>query len=419
MPETIRFIHAADLHLDSPCTGISDMPDSLAEKLRKSTFTAFSNLIRTAIEQAVDFVVIAGDVFDSQEQSLKAQLAFRDGMVTLSKAGIRAFVVNGNHDPLQSWGREIVFPDTVTFFPGDAVVSHTVEKNGTEIATVSGISFARRAVTENLAVMFEAERPDIPSIAVLHCMIGTQEGHDPYAPAKLSDLTSRNFDYWALGHVHKQMTLNESHPTIVYSGNTQGRHMNEIGARGCLLGEIDDRRQCRLRFIPLDTIRFYRTTIDISSLSTFNALADEIISAGEEAVEDVDAVVRITLQGRTGLNRDLRNTTAIQELLENIRERVDGQIPEVWFESLRLETASPYNLDVLGEDKGIVGDILRLYEELESEDGILRKEFLSSLEEITSKWSGARYLSPLTSEDIKNCIDEARWQTLDNMLQDK
>ena len=240
-----RFLHAADLHLDSPFTGLAAAaPVEVAEMLRDATFGSWRRIVDLAIEQRVDFVLVAGDVFESANRTLLAQVRFRDGLVQLSDARIPSFVVTGNHDPLSGWEPSVAWPPLAYRFPAHEVTSVPVRRGGgeaePELARIHGISFHVRDVTENLALRFRRD-PGAPfSIGLLHANVGSNPAHAPYSPGSIDDLRAAGLDYWALGHIHKPAILSEGNPAIVYAGNSQGRDPIEADARGCMLVSVRD-----------------------------------------------------------------------------------------------------------------------------------------------------------------------------------
>lgn len=418
MSEPLRFIHCADIHLDCPLGGVSELPDELAAIAKNATFLAFDNLIGEAISRKVDFVVVAGDIYNSRDKSLRAQLAFRDGMKRLADAGIDAFIVHGNHDPLDGWTAKLTLPSSIYCFPGDTVHVKSYVKNGRVAARIYGISYPRRDVQENLAVQFKCDNDDCPAIAVLHCMVGSLTGHETYAPTTKEELLASGFDYWALGHVHTRVELHDGHPAIVYPGNIQGLHRNEAGERGCYMVEIDEARDCRLTFLPLDCLRFESLTIDISNTSTINEAEDIILESCREGVSPVDSIVTVELIGRTGLNRELRREAYASELLGQLRENLEADEPHVWIDSLRIRTRSFHDVASLTGRQDFISDVLSFYESLQHPESDGRRELLESLGELLSGWTGARYIQPMTDADLADLIDEARDRTLDDLLGD-
>ena len=113
---TIRFIHAADLHFDSPFKGMTGLPIDRLNSLRDSTFAAFTKLIEHALKTKPDFVLIVGDIYDGEDRSLRAQMKFREGMDKLDEAGIPVFISHGNHDHLGGRWTRFDLPPNVHVF---------------------------------------------------------------------------------------------------------------------------------------------------------------------------------------------------------------------------------------------------------------------------------------------------------------
>ncbi|MEZ5358584.1 MAG: DNA repair exonuclease [Candidatus Zixiibacteriota bacterium] len=418
MSEPLRFIHCADLHLDCPLGGLTELPDSLAQKARKATFSAFGKLIDEAIARAVDFVVIAGDIFNSKDKSLRAQLKFRDGMARLDEAGIEVFIVHGNHDPLDGWAAEIAMPPNVHRFGGDVVECVPFLRNGNEAARVYGISYPHQAVHDNLAAQFVLDNKNVPAIAVLHCLVGGTTGHERYAPTTKEELLASGFDYWALGHVHTKAVINDNHPAVVYPGNIQGLHRNEIGERGCYLVEMDESRGCRLEFISLDCLRYEHVTVDISDVSDLADVIENILVACRERISAVDSIVTVELAGRSILNRQLRRDSYMSVLLEQLREKLDAGNPLIRIESLRVRTVSVHDIDTLRGREDFIGGVLAVFDSLDDFASEGRQEFLSTLQETFSGWDGAAYVLMPDDDELPRLLDEARQRIIDELLEE-
>ena len=190
--KALSFVHTADLHLDSPFKGISEINSEISLQLTEATFVAFNKIIDLCIEKQVDFLLIIGDVYDGADRSLRAQLRFRDGLNKLSEAGIKAYVVHGNHDPLAGWSANLDWPENVHIFSGESVEKVSFEKDGKEIAQIYGISHRKRDIKTNLALEFPEKTGNPPfTIGMLHCNVGSDTGHEPYAPCMLEDLISK------------------------------------------------------------------------------------------------------------------------------------------------------------------------------------------------------------------------------------
>ena len=371
----LRFVHAADLHLDSPFKGIrNEAPSHVADALSRATFDAYRNIVNLCLQEQVDALLVAGDIYDGADRSLRAQLHFVDGLAQLDRAGIRSFICHGNHDPLDGWEARLDLPAGCIRF-GPEVEGFPVFPDEPERAMVYGVSYPTRDVLENLTPHFATTGTGHGfNIGLLHANVGGNTEHDPYAPCSVSDLTDTGFDYWALGHVHTGQTLRAGRPAIVYPGNPQGRHSSEPGARGVYLVEVDDRSVARLDFRPMDVVRWETLSLNIGLLDTEQALIDAVNDLAEEALADAQGrsmVARLELTGRGHLHRDLRNRNTAEAIREQLNEQYDGRDTWFWCEGIRLATASPVDRDIASRREDFVGDLVRLSGELrESEEAV-------------------------------------------------
>ena len=363
-PEPFRFLHTGDLHLDSPLEGLSaEAPPDVLAVLRAATTDAWRAVVRLAIEERVDFVLVAGDVFEVASPSLLGQTRFRDGLAELAAAGIPSFVVHGNHDPLdgRSWAPSLDFPDAVHRFGTDAVEAVPVLRDGVEIARVHGRSYPRAAVTDNYAAGFRAD-PDAPfSIGLLHTNVGDRPGHANYAPCSVDDLRASGMDYWALGHIH-QPGLVLADPPAYYCGIPQGRDPGELGERGCWVVEVDAARRVSARFAATDVVRWHPLEVDIDGLARDDELrraCREAIADATEAADGRSLVVRLRLAGRGPMHATLRRTGYLDDLRLLLDEERSTAPPFSWVESIRDATRPEIDLDSRRDAPDFVGDFLR------------------------------------------------------------
>lgn len=281
MKEKITFLHAADLHIDSPFRGFSNVPKTVFHTMRSSTFVAFDRLIEKAIERDVDFLLIVGDLFDNDEQSLKAQLHVKEGFEKLAEHHIQVFLSYGNHDHIDGNIYPIEFPDNVQIFRRETIETLPFIKNGQHLANVYGFSYEKRDVKENKARQFSIENYSVPfHIAMMHGTLHGNSEHDPYAPFRLEDLNREPFDYWALGHIHKRQII-QQRPPVVYPGNPQGRHRKEIGEKGCYYVELGQ-NDTRLSFIPLQHVKIIDETMELSSYTSISEINSHITDVMEK-----------------------------------------------------------------------------------------------------------------------------------------
>ena len=362
--EPFRFLHTGDLHLDSPVEGLSaEAPPEVLAVLRGATTEAWARVVRTALEHRVDFVVIAGDVFEVASPTLLGQTRFRDGLARLAEAGIRSFVVHGNHDPLdgRSWAPSLAFPTEVHRFGTDAVAAVPVVRDGREIARVHGRSYPRAAVTENYAAGYRAEAGAPFSIGLLHTNVGDRPGHANYAPCSVEDLRASGMDYWALGHIH-QPGLVLDDPPAIYCGIPQGRDPGELGARGCYLVEVDAARRVSARFVTTDVVRWHPIQVAIGDLADDEALrraCREAVGSAVEAADDRSLVVRMRLVGRGALHATLGRPGYLDDLRQLLNEERSLAPPFAWVESIRDGTRPDVDLETRRDTPDFVGDFLR------------------------------------------------------------
>ena len=340
-----RFVHAADLHIDSPFEGLAQVDDAMAERLWASTFEAYTNLVDLCISEQAGFLVIAGDVYDGADRGVRAQRRFGEGLGRLADAGIPSFIAHGNHDPLDRWTVRTALPDAAHVFGPEPEWAEARDPHGELFARLQGVSYPTRVVDENLAARFTPPRAgdDAFTIGVLHCNVGGNPAHDNYAPCTLEDLAGSGLDYWALGHVHSpaERVLRQRAPTVVYPGNTQGRHPNESGPRGAMIVDVDAGGDVSTRFVPLDVLRWETLSIDISGLREIDDLLDAI--AGE--IETVragargrDLVCRVRLTGRGAIHDSLRLPGVAEEVGEEVQTQASAAAGLTWIAEVRDDT---------------------------------------------------------------------------------
>jgi len=360
----LRFLHTGDLHLDSPLEGLSaEAPTEVLPVLRNATTDAWRNVVRLAIDERVDFVLVAGDVFEIASPTLLGQARFRDGLAQLAGAGIRSFVVHGNHDPMdgRSWAPSLAFPSAVHRFGTDGVEAVPFLRDGREIARIHGRSYPRPAVTENYAAGFRAD-PDAPfSIGLLHANVGNRPDHDNYAPCSIDDLRASGMDYWALGHIHQPGRVIADPPTF-YCGIPQGRDPGELGARGCYLVEVDASRRVTARFVATDVVRWHPIDVPIAHVPDDEALhraCREAVAAAIDTADGRSLVIRLRLSGRGALHANVRRPGYVDDLRQLLNEERSAVPPFAWVESIRDGTRPDVDLGTRRDAPDFIGDFLR------------------------------------------------------------
>lgn len=412
----LRFIHAADLHLDTPFKGLTELPVVLRRKLSRSTFQAFERLIDLALREQVDFLLLAGDIYDRSKRSLKAQLAFKQALERLSQAGIASFIVHGNHDPLDGEHIPIDWPPLVHFFSSEKVERVPFYKDGQEVASIYGFSYPTAHFTTNIARAFQRES-DAFSIGLLHTNCGGVAGHGHYAPCSKQDLLQADMDYWALGHVHRRQVLHHE-PPIVYPGNLQGRHRLESGEKGCYLVEVSPWDKIELTFVPVQEVLWLEEEIVLTGLENFQ----EVLDAIEEAVTKLivtyqtDLIISLNLVGETVLWDKLSQEDVLEDLVMSWRNQKREQDRIVWVESIQFVGEMSYEREQLRSGEGVYADLIHLVDEwLSSPDK------LGELDELV--WSplfnharAKRLLSPFSMEERVQLLKQAEHLLLAELI---
>ena len=378
----MRFIHTADLHIDSPLRGLSRYEGAPLERLRGATRRALERLVDLALDEQVDFLLIAGDLYDRDWQDFHTGLFVREQMVRLGRAGIRVYIVQGNHDAQGVITRQVPWPDNVKVF--SSRTAETVHLGDLGVA-IHGHSFPDREVPENLALGYPAAVPGCFNIGLLHTSLTGMSGHDTYAPATLADLKSRGYDYWALGHIHARQVVCEQ-PRVVFPGNLQGRHAGETGAKGCELVTVDG-ATVAARFMPLGVVRWHQISIDLQPVPTLDALPRHVTQALQLAASDAGDMlhaVRVFLTGETHLHAlEARQPGTLAAAVQAAAQDVSGA--EVWIEQVKLDLRSPVDRSRLGQGGDALGELVRWVDTLSGDAPALETFCRSALSEVLGK----------------------------------
>jgi len=358
-----KFIHAADIHLDSPLLGLERYEGAPVEEIRGATRRAFENLVQLSIDEGVDFVLIAGDLYDGEWKDASTGLYFVKQMARLREAKIPVYLVAGNHDAQNKMTRELRFPENVTVFssrkPGTVLIE-------TLNVAIHGQSYATADVRDNLAEDYPKPVRDAFNIGLLHTCGAGAQGHEPYAPCTLSLLTGKGYQYWALGHVHTAQALSED-PPVVFPGNVQGRHIRETGPRGCLLVSVDERHRIERKFMPLDVLRWNLCEIDATGAGDSEEVIDRFAKRLPGLMLEnagVPLAIRIRVSGATSAHRKLTaDRLAVREKLQSVG--VDLGNGSVWIEKLLIDTQPEGNATI---PEGPISELKNYLDELRTSD---------------------------------------------------
>jgi len=334
----MKFLHAADIHLDSPMAGLRANAEPLSEELRRCTREAFTGLVDLAIAEDVAFVVIAGDLYDGDWKDFSTGLFFAAQMKRLGRP---CFLLRGNHDAESQITRRLKLPDNVREFSSRR--AETVELRGLGVA-LHGQSFPDREVPEDLAAAYPDPVPGLLNIGVLHTSGDDPGEHATYAPCTPERLRDKGYDYWALGHIHQRRTWQDGRRWIVFPGNLQGRHARETGAKGCTLVTVEDRAIARVEHRSVDVLRWAALEVDAAGADETDLL-DRLaaaIAAAFAGAEGRPLLARLTLTGETELHAGLPDR--IEELSAHCVGAAIEAGGRLWIEKVQLRTRAPARL---------------------------------------------------------------------------
>jgi exonuclease SbcD len=360
----MKFIHAADIHLDSPLVGLAAYDGAPVDRLRGATRKAFQAMVDLALDEAVDLVVIAGDLYDGDWRDFNTGLFFVQQMARLHQRGIPVVAVHGNHDAESQITRRLTLPKNVTILSSRRPETHRIE--GLNVA-VHGQSFRQREVPDDLSAAYPAPVAGWFNIGLLHTSADGRwrDDHATYAPCDPRVLAHHGYDYWALGHVHRREVLHE-HPHIVFPGNLQGRHIRETGPKGCTLVTVAHGQVTALEHRPVDVLRWAFVEADLTGAESQGELLHRVRGALEQALdaaEDRTLAARLRLTGATALHGMLHaRFEAIQAELRAVA--LELAVDAVWIEKIVLDTSPARDLDALHRRQDAVGSLVRSLDEI-------------------------------------------------------
>lgn len=414
MTVPFTFIHAADLHLDSPFKSLAKAPEAVRERLREATFAALGRLVDAAIREKADFIVLSGDLYDAADRSLRAQLRLQRALTELTEHGIEVFAVHGNHDPESGRQAKLDAPPGLFVFGSDEVRSMPAHTRGGEVAAlVYGISYPTAAVTDNLASRFVKQEGAAFHIAVLHANVDGDPSHDNYAPCRLEELVGSGFDYWALGHVHHRRLLHE-YPHVVYPGNLQGRSIRETEGKGAYVVNVSASGSVEMEFLDVADVLWQEAVVSIEGLEREQELKERLLRAVDELRSSSSGrpvVARLRVEGRGPLHERLLEPEVADEWLAELRDWVG--VPEasggdwLWPEAISVRTGSLLRLEAGAEEEGFVGELLRIGLEAAVDDDRSADLFKESLESLRKQPALRGWIDSRTREERAEWIRQA------------
>lgn len=392
----ISFIHAADLHLDSPMVGFKHLPENIFTRVKDSTFTALKKLTVTAIQRQVDFVIIAGDIFDGEDRSLRAQARFRKEMFKLSEENIPVYIVHGNHDHLNGSWVHLDMPENVHVF-GSKVETMELQTKSGVIVHLYGFSYGTRHVFERKIDEYQKKDGADYHIGILHGNESSGTEHDNYAPFTVKDLVQKNFDYWALGHIHKRAELSLN-PPIIYPGNIQGRNKKESGSKGFYHVSFTD-LDATMDYIEASDIIWEEVSINAETAVSFDDLFHLCQTAINGLRKEHTGTLLTFLLKNMQLADSREQKSIDNELLDLLLEDETEEESFVWVTDLKLTEKLPIDKEKIKTEANFYGELFETIDQFDQIEQALAPLFEHPL--------GRKYLPQLVTEEKDELLEKA------------
>ncbi|EIC4255155.1 exonuclease SbcCD subunit D [Listeria monocytogenes] len=392
----IQFLHMADLHLDSPFIGLSTLPQPLFSAIQESTFQSLERITTVAIKEAVDFVLIAGDIYDSEDQSVRAQARFAKEMKRLEAANIPVFMIHGNHDFIEKHKEKLALPSNVHVFSEQVEVMSYKTVTGVSV-NIYGFSYNERHIRSSRVGEYKIQGDADFHIALLHgSEVSSSEEHDVYAPFRVQEISKKGFDYWALGHIHKRQLLAES-PSIYYPGNIQGRNRKESGEKGASIITLSE-ASTTIDFIGTSPIIWEEAVITLPENSEINAFYRETTKLLESYQgRSHSCFLHIIVKME---NKQKIDTNDWLQMLQEEVEITDNTF--VWVHKLTTEITNQSNSQTWYESHLAGEEIKRSFETLQDESA-----FYQAVEALYLESGVSRYLDDLSEIDRERLLHDA------------
>lgn len=409
----MKFVHAADIHLDSPLRGLERYEGAPVEEIRGATRRAFENLVDLCIREEASLLVIAGDLYDGDWRDYNTGLFFIRQVSQLARAGVKVIWVRGNHDAASQITRRLTPPDGAFELEARSPQTITFEDLG---VAVHGQSYEKRDVRTDLAAGYPEPRSDLFNLGVLHTALDGRDGHDTYAPCSVDRLVGRGYDYWALGHVHRREIVCRD-PWIVFPGNLQGRHARETGAKGATLVTVEDRTVTLVEERELDVVRWSECAVDVTEATTAHEAVDRVRAALEtlaEPIGDRMLAARVRLRGRSAADSELR--ADLERWRQEIRAIAMDTGASIWVEKIVFDTQPDLDLNAILQRDDPIANLMRTVRAA-GDDGDALSEIMESLESLTTKLPAEYRLLPEAVDfGSRNGVSELLREVEKNLL---
>ncbi|WP_018240513.1 DNA repair exonuclease [Ensifer sp. BR816] len=376
-----RFLHTADVHLDSPLKTLALRNPELSDLIGLATRRAFIRVVDICLEEQVDALVLAGDLYDGDQTSMKTARFIAEQLRRLHEAGIRTFIIRGNHDALSKITTELVMPETVKVFGANAEAV-VIDGAGHSPIAIHGLSFAKPHAPLSLLRHYGLPVPDAVNIGIMHTSLGGSEKHDLYAPCSVADLQQSGFRYWALGHIHKRSVVEDTASVVVMPGMPQGRDINEDGRKSVSLVTIRDDRSIVVEERPTAVAQFERLAVDVSGATDWTSMIGDVSFGLHELRASVTAehlVARVQITGSTDLAWRLRRDL---DLVRTELETRGSLIGNVWIDKVQTVCRPPGSVN---SRSGAAGELAVIMEDEVNRSEGYRQELRAIVEELRAQ----------------------------------
>lgn len=407
-----RFIHTADLHLDSPLKALRRRNADLAEAIGVATRTAFERIVDRAVEEGVNALVIAGDLYDGTTRDVSTGLYLADCIRRLGAAGVHTLIILGNHDAESVIKPPFASVDHLTVFKPKASTVRFVEAQ----VAFHGASFRDPQVPEDMTGEYPEPVPGWVNIGLLHTSLGGYVSHAAYAPTTPARLTDKGYDYWALGHVHKGQVVqagDDQRPWIIYPGIPQGRDMGETGAGQAVLGTVEDDRVA-IEWFDVSPVVLERVRVslpDVASVDDVRREVRTIVEAVIGAAGPEQSIIRPEIEVPVFLVPALHQVH--DELLDLVQTNVQARAGRIAIEKVGVVAAGEVHDGIESHNETLV-ELIGLVRDHAAGDVDLVAEIVKDLEGVLSKLppdirSDPEMVNPLTALDPDRRRDVGAW----------
>lgn len=357
MADAIKFIHAADFHLDQPIRGLTELPAHLRTRLANAPYDAATKVFDLAVAERVDFVLLAGDLFDVESGSARAYAFLLSQFQRLAEKNIHIYWCGGEYDFPDRWPSSVALPENVITFSSSIIDEIEHRRDGQRLCAIfaSGYDSKRHSLSD-----FDASESETFNIALT------------YGQFEAGNLTGANVNYWALGGKHKSTVFEKSDTIGVYPGTPQSRRPQETGAHGFKLCRVDGKGKLRVQTVETDSVRFIPQRVAISENVSGKALKESLSERGMKMVSDCPEQLVLTrwyLATEGEFNPRIRKVEWAAELLEWLRDEFGRGEEGVWTTDVKVEAPKQLPSQWYEEDT-ILGEYMRAVARYQSDDSL-------------------------------------------------